>query len=149
MDIKDIKTLLWRWGDTLEYCAKKQSEISGLRRLINDIATESPPPPNGMPKASGISNSVENAVIKIIDKYEAAITELSQDIEKAMSAKKKIDDAILLLEPNERKIIRLRYAKGYGWESIPLQMHYSRRQCFFLHDKALEKIALFCTKFDL
>jgi RNA polymerase sigma factor (sigma-70 family) len=48
-----------------------------------------------------------------------------------------IEDAIEVLEPRERTLIRLHYAQGLTWEEVCVAMNYSWRQIHRIHAKAL------------
>ena len=91
----------------------------------------------GMPRCgSGHSNPTEDAAIKHADllaRYQQKAAELSQ-------ALAEIEDAIEILEPRERTLIRLYYADGLTWEDVCVAMSYSWRQVHRIHSKALEKL---------
>lgn len=50
----------------------------------------------------------------------------------------KIEEAIEVLGPKERTLIRLYYLDGLTWEQVCVKMSYSWRQIHRIHGKALE-----------
>ena len=52
-----------------------------------------------------------------------------------------IDRAIVLLrDPVEQHILRLRYVEGWSWTKVCLAIHYSRTQTNRIHVRALEHL---------
>lgn len=92
---------------------------------------------DGMPRGGSSPGSmVEGAVIKhteLLDRYEQKVLELSK-------ALVEIEEAIEVLEPRERTLIRLHYAEGLTWEEVCVAMNYSWRQVHRIHAKALETL---------
>lgn len=92
---------------------------------------------DGMPRGGSAPGSmVEDAVIKhteLLDRYEQKVLELSK-------ALVEIEEAIEVLEPRERTLIRLHYAEGLTWEEVCVAMNYSWRQVHRIHAKALETL---------
>lgn len=88
---------------------------------------------DGMPRGSSGGSVVESAAIKHADlmaNYRQKAAELS-------AALAEIEDAIEVLEPRERTLIRLHYAQGLTWEEVCVAMNYSWRQIHRIHAKAL------------
>lgn len=51
-----------------------------------------------------------------------------------------IENAIEMLEPRERQLVRLRYIDGLTWEQVAVEMNYSWRQVHRIHGDALAKL---------
>ena len=82
------------------------------------------------------SSPVETAAIKhaeLLERYQQKVLELSK-------ALVEIEEAIEVLEPRERTLIRLHYAEGLTWEEVCVAMSYSWRQVHRIHAKALEML---------
>lgn len=92
---------------------------------------------DGMPRGgSAPSSLVEEAAIKhteLLERYRQKVSELS-------SALVEIENAIEVLEPRERTLVRLYYAQGLTWEEVCVAMNYSWRQVHRIHAKALERL---------
>ena len=92
---------------------------------------------DGMPHGGSAPGSiVEEAAIKhteLLEKYRRKVTELS-------AALVDIENAIEVLDPRERTLIRLYYAQGLTWEEVCVAMNYSWRQIHRIHAKALEAL---------
>lgn len=88
---------------------------------------------DGMPRGGSGGSVVEEAAIKhddLLTRYRQKAAELSAALEE-------IEDAIEVLEPRERILIRLHYAQGLTWEEVCVAMSYSWRQVHRIHAKAL------------
>lgn len=92
---------------------------------------------DGMPRSgSGPGSAVEEAAIKHADllaRYQQKVAELS-------AALAEIENAIEVLEPRERTLIRLHYCQGLTWEEVCVAMNYSWRQVHRIHAAALEAL---------
>lgn len=52
-----------------------------------------------------------------------------------------IDRAIgMLSDPNEQRLLRLRYVEGWSWTKVCLAIHYSRSQAKRIHARALDHL---------
>lgn len=52
-----------------------------------------------------------------------------------------IDQALSLLrDPNEQRLLRLRYIEGWSWTKIGFAIHYSRSQIKRIHARALSHL---------
>lgn len=93
-----------------------------------------------MPRGNGISDTTYKKVEKIIDCYSKQVAKIETNIEGLFYKKNMIEELVKSLDPNERKIIELKYFKKYKWWMIQHTMNYSRTQCFNIHDKAIIKM---------
>ena len=116
-------------------------ERDKLEKLIEELEATmySPATSNtdGTPRgASGPSRPVESAAVKhteLLERYKQKEAELAE-------AMLDIENAIDTLEPRERTLIRLYYAKGLTWEQVAVTMSYSWRQIHRIHSAALEAL---------
>ena len=52
-----------------------------------------------------------------------------------------IDRAIgMLSDPNEQRLLRLRYVEGWSWTKVSFAIHYSRSQTKRIHARALDHL---------
>lgn len=93
-----------------------------------------------MPKGGGISDDTYNRVQKIVDEYEKRLNKLTDDLERWLSKQTKTTDLLRDLTPDEYKVIEARYIDGIKWDFVPGRIAYSRKQCFRLHDTAINKM---------
>jgi RNA polymerase sigma factor (sigma-70 family) len=92
---------------------------------------------HGMPRnGSGAICPTENLALKRLE-LEAKYKETVEALTAQMA---EIEDAIQVLEPRERTIIRLHYFQGYTWEQVAVETGYTWRHVHRLHGKALEKL---------
>ena len=73
-------------------------------------------------------------------KHDELRTRYLQKVAELEDAMAKIEEAILVLDPMERTLIRLYYIKGKTWEEVCVEMSYSWRQVHRFHATALEKL---------
>lgn len=110
--------------------------LQHIKELETTLYGPSTPNLEGMPRSQGNGSTVENLVARkdaIERKYEAKVAELTAELEA-------IEEAIEVLEPRERTLIRLYYIQGLTWEQVCVEMTYSWRQVHRIHGMALEKL---------
>lgn len=95
---------------------------------------------NGMPKTKNVTSLVENSVIKTLNLYDETIKNITNEINKRIEDKLYLDRFILRLSDEEQELLKIRYIEECGWDYIPMKIHISRKQCFRIHDKILEKM---------
>ena len=92
---------------------------------------------HGMPRnGSGALSPTENLALRHMEleaKYKEAVEKLTAQMVE-------IEDAIQVLEPRERTIIRLHYLQGLTWEQVAVETGYTWRHVQRLHGKALERL---------
>lgn len=116
-------------------------ELDRLAEMIEEMGAKIYNPKvqqlDGMPRGTSYPASpVENAAIKrneLLQRYKDKTRELTE-------ALIEIENAIEVLEPRERTLIRLHYAQGLTWEEVCVAMNYSWRQIHRIHAKALEAL---------
>lgn len=119
-------------------CERREQEIlEEIQRLRMDQMFPSVVN-DGMPKGSQQSDLSDYMVL-----LDEQIDRLKQErLEKART-REQIDLAIRRMEnPNEQRVLRLRYLWGLGWEAIGGKMGYSREGAIKLHGRALPKFEI-------
>lgn len=66
--------------------------------------------------------------------------EYNRQYDKLCERQLNIEKMIDKLEPTERLLIRLRYFDNMKWDKIFKIIHYSQKQTFRIHDKAIRKL---------
>ena len=90
---------------------------------------------DGMPRnPSGAGSEVESVAVKRTE----LLGRFQQKEAECAAAMAEIENAIEVLEPRERTLIRLHYIQGMTWEEVCVAMTYSWRQVHRIHAKALE-----------
>ena len=116
-------------------------ERDSLARLIGELEETIYSPKgqqlHGMPRnGSGAPSPTENLAIKHME----LVSRYQETVELLAAQMAEIEDAIQVLEPRERTIIRLHYFQGLPWEQVAVEMGYTWRHVHRLHGKALERL---------
>lgn len=102
-------------------------------------ATKMSAPSDGMPRGSGVSDTVGQAVAKIADLQ----AEINREIDRLVDLRRQMETAIGTVEdPLLRELLERRYIDGDTFEEIAVGMHYSWRNILRKHGKALSAIRL-------
>lgn len=120
-----MKRRLLQWGNTLDYCSRKQEEMKRFLRLREDCVC--------LAEKQGSVNLVQD----LIKSYEEEVKRIQEGIEDTLKEKAKMDQALEKLSMEERELIYLRYGKGYSHDYIAMKKNMSRATCFRILDKAL------------
>lgn len=88
---------------------------------------------DGTPHGGSISKQVEIRALRLIDKA----LELEQAKLDAIEIRQQIYDTIRKIPGNEGTVLYERYIQLHKWEDIAETMHFSTRNIFLLHQKAL------------
>lgn len=93
---------------------------------------------DGMPRGGsggtgGPTAELATRHIDLVRQYTDKVTLLTERLAE-------IEQAIEVLEPRERTLIRLYYITGLTWEEVCIEMSYAWRQVHRIHAKALEKL---------
>ena len=113
------------------------SKIEQLATL-NDLATKATSVLSGMPhNPNKGAASFENIIIKIVDLQK----EINSDIDALVDLKAEITARINSVKNTDyRLILERRYLCWASWPEIAVELNYSNRRLFQLHDLALEEI---------
>lgn len=119
-------------------CERREQEIlEEIQRLRADKMFPSSVN-DGMPKGSQQSDLSDYMVL-----LDEQIDRLKQErLEKART-REQIDLAIRQMEnPDEQRVLRLRYLWGLKWEEVAVKMSYSWKQIHRLHSSALDNFEM-------
>lgn len=113
------------------------SKIEQLSTL-NDLATKATSVLSGMPhNPNKGAASFENIIVKIVDLQ----NEINSDIDALVDLKAEITARINSVKNTDyRLILERRYLCWAPWPEIAVELNYSNRRLFQLHDLALEEI---------
>lgn len=131
MKVKEYLAQAYRLDQRIN---SKLEQIVSLREL----ATKATSTLSDMP-TSGTRNlqSMEGAIAKMVD-LEA---EINNDIDELIDLKRGIVNLIKQVQNTEyQTLLELRYLCFKTWEQIAVDMGYSSRNMFYIHDKALDSI---------
>jgi DNA-directed RNA polymerase specialized sigma subunit len=116
------------------------SKLEQLSRL-NSLATKATATLSDMPHSPNRGgSSLEDTICKIVDLQ----AEINRDIDRLVDLKKSIIALINKVENDEyRLMLEKRYLNFMSWEVIAVSMNFSRANVFKVHDKAIEKVAVY------
>ena len=117
--------------------ARINSKIKQVDRL-NDLATSATSVLTGMPhNPSGSISRMADTIAKIIDLQD----EINHDIDTLVDLKSEIAEVIKAIPDVEQQtILEQRYLCFMPWEKIAVELQFTPRHIFRLHDEALKKI---------
>ena len=89
------------------------------------------------------NSAVENDVIYREKNIQPEIDKLMREKENRIIEKELIDNALDLLEEEEKKLVELRYFSKptRSWDSIALELNQSKDNCIKIRRKVIEKLA--------
>ena len=107
---------------------------------LNELATKCTSTLTGMPRNPNRGTStMADAVAKIVDLQ----AEINRDIDRLVDLKREMVAVIKAVENIEyQTLLEKRYLCYQTWEQIAVDMGYSVRQLYRLHDEALENVAI-------
>ena len=89
-------------------------------------------------------------VIKVISEPTPEQKKLAEEINAIMARKAQMDEIISRLPEREQELLNMRYVRRMHISlEIPRKVHASKRTVHYWMSAAIEKIALFCTKFGV
>lgn len=100
---------------------------------------KSPLDTDGSPHGTGISNTVEDRALRIVDKalaYEEAKV-------KALEIRQRVFDAVNLVPGTMGEVLYLRYVELMKWDDIAEAIHYDKRTAFNYRDRGVEYLEHF------
>lgn len=133
---------LWKWGSALEDCERKQREITRLLEQADsaDVMLRAQVL-TAMPKGSDVGDPTCKAVLMRDDALRR-VDQLLDDIHAIMAGKADTDAQVDKLDPNLKRLLYLRYVRGWGLSyRIPQALHADRRTVYRWHERALEKMS--------
>lgn len=138
-----IESRLKRYKSDLNYIKNIQNRIEAIKALKDNhgelhtyLLNDMPKPPRG----SKISDPTGEALISVLDKYEAMINDLYKLLQRIHENVRWVDSAISLIAPDEKRIIELYYFENRSWVNITTTTGWSERTCYNKRDCALIKM---------
>ena len=107
---------------------------------LNDLAEKATTTLTGMPKNPNRAvSSMENIVVKIVDLQ----SEIDRDIDRLIVLKQEYISVIKAVTSTEHQtLLELRYLCFKTWEQIAIDMGYTMRHVYRIHDDALDLIKI-------
>ncbi|PKM38657.1 MAG: hypothetical protein CVV04_14420 [Firmicutes bacterium HGW-Firmicutes-9] len=132
MSTKDYLSQAYRIDQRIN---SKLAQVMSLRDLLSKATGTL----SGAPKAATPNpHSMEDTIAKMVDLE----NEINEDIDALIDLKSEIMRRIKRVENTEyQTILELRYLCFKRWEEIAVDMGYSLRRLYELHDCALEEIS--------
>ena len=132
MSTKDYLSQAYRIDQRIN---SKLAQVMSLRDLLSKATGTL----SGAPKAATPNpHSMEDTIAKMVDLE----NEINEDIDALVDLKSEIMRRIKRVENTEyQTILELRYLCFKRWEEIAVEMGYSLRRLYELHDCALEEIS--------
>ena len=132
MSTKDYLSQAYRIDQRIN---SKLAQVMSLRDLLGKATGTL----SGTPKAATPNpHSMEDTIAKMVDLE----NEINEDIDALIDLKAEIMRRIKRVENTEyQTILELRYLCFKRWEEIAVEMGYSLRRLYELHDCALEEIS--------
>ena len=132
MSTKDFLSQAYRIDQRIN---SKLAQVMSLRDLLGKATGTL----SGAPKAATPNpHSMEETIAKMVDLE----NEINEDIDALVDLKAEIMRRIKRVENTEyQTILELRYLCFKRWEEIAVEMGYSLRRLYELHDFALEEIS--------
>jgi RNA polymerase sigma factor (sigma-70 family) len=121
-----------------------RQERDYLAQMIEDIEAVMYGPRavrmDGMPR--GGSGSTGGPTAELATRHLDLVQQYTEKVTLLTERLAEIEQAIEVLEPRERTLIRLHYIEGMVWEEVCIKMSYSWRQVHRIHAKALEQLKM-------
>ena len=139
MNIDKVKDILYDYPYTEEKRERLNKELQDL--LGSKYETSITAQLNGVSSSNRpISDKTGDAVIKIAEIYDTRADAIKNKINNLYKIQNAIETSFEKLDHNQKQIIELKYFKRYKWINIAKKIKYSTRNCYNLHDKAIEII---------
>ena len=132
---------LWAWGSALEDCERKQRELTRLLEQADtaDVMLRAQVL-TAMPKGSDVGDPTCKALL-MRDEALRRVDQLLDEINTIMAGKADTDAQVEQLEPHLKRLLYLRYVRGWGLSyRIPQALHADRKTVYRWHEQALEKM---------
>jgi len=129
MDKKDLQQYLW--------LRRVIKQLEDRREELETEATRMTVRYSDQPKGAPYDKDrMAELVVEMVELDEKIQAKLAESYELA----RKIEEAIGSLPEREQYLMRARYIEGKSWGQIAADMHYSWRQTYNIHSKALRAL---------
>ena len=145
-----VERLLWSWGTALQDCERRRAEMRRLTEQAEDAeCVLRAQALTGMPSGGSVGDPTASAV-QMRDDAMRRVNALAEEINAIMARKAQMDAIIGMLPEREQELLTMRYVRRMHISlEIPRKVHASKRTVHYWMSDAIEKIALFCTKFGV
>lgn len=130
--VHDVHDWLMQVRMINELITAKQAERDQLMTLATNIT----PNMDGMPHATGVSDKIGNAAVKLAD----MTREIDDLVDQYLDIKQEIIAELEKLPDVEYTVLHKYYVQGKSWGKIATEMAYCRVQIWRIKDKALEHL---------
>lgn len=146
VSVHEMRRILWQWGNTLAYIARKREEQSAFRAWADDAASMLKAQQlTGMPRGGSQTDIAD--MLDELDRrramYQDAADRVTQDIDKRLRLKAAIDERMGSLTEIQRRVLTLRYEDGRQWQYIALKLCYAERSVRRMEEEAVRKMSAF------
>lgn len=130
------KEYLWGYRKACKRLAVLEEQLVSIQQVEASAKTQQL---SDMPKGGGHQTDLSDLLVKI-ENWQRKIDEAKVT---AMSIKVDIETKITeMTDPNEQKVLRMRYIEGKKWNAIAEEMKYSWRQVINIHGSALLNVQI-------
>ena len=147
---KKIRSILWRWGSTMQRISNKQADVKELQKLIDELYETTLRGHNTLNTIGDKKTATPDPTAKTVEKiscikarYTKYIEQLGVDVERELQFKYAIDDLITKLPYINEKVLRMKYEEGRSFFAISANMHISEPYAKYLEKEAIKMIAPF------
>lgn len=127
-------------SDLMQYRAIRRETVQ-LREQIERLEAAMTAPKvrqlTGMPSGGAREGSRTD---ELVARHDELLTLYRDKLCRLTDAQLAVERAIEVLDPTERRLMRLRYLDGLRWEAVCVEMSYSWRQVHRAHAHALAQI---------
>lgn len=142
--IRQVRRLLWDWGQTLDLIRRKQDEMALFRMWATDADTLKAQALTGMPRGGQVSDPVARAVEQLEARramFEQAERDAQREIDERLRRKAVMDEIIATLPATQQRILALRYIDGHNWVFVGMKIGIEESNARRQERGALGKIA--------
>lgn len=119
------------------YDSRISTKLEELQHLKEMVLRITPTLKDDVGSGRGAQDKLGDAVAKIVD-LEA---EINRDIERYVNAKHEVGTTLeKLTDPDQLKVLHMRYVQYKTWEQIAYEMGFSYRWVCTIHGRALQEI---------
>ena len=140
MTRRETRSLLAKWGRIGEEIKAQEDQYKAICDEIDAVTDVRPQQLSGMPHIEGVKHPAEDAALRLIglkERYADRLAEIGRKIEELERFRDRMEGAILMVNPNEEAVLRLKYEKGLTYEQVAEELNYSD-----VHVKRLELAAV-------
>lgn len=144
VSVQKTRQLLWLWGNTIEYIARKREEEQAFAVWAEDAADVLKAQRiTDMPRG-GVGKDFSDVITELERRrqmYAQAEYKIHDDIANRIRLKGTIDELIEHLKPIQQSVLRLRYQDGHQWDFIALKLVYDESSVRRIETEAVKEIS--------